>query len=432
MILNAGTLITMNDEREVREEVHVVVEDGEIVTVDDGFESGDEVVDARDEVVIPGLVNCHTHMYALPIRGAPLSAAPESFYEALVDIWWEVDEAFTMDDARLSSLGSAAEMLQSGVTAFCDNYSGPNTLPGALGAVASGVSETPIRGMITFETTARNSEEEARAGIEENQQFIREDETEFDRLTGHYCLHTLFTNTEDVVKQTVEAAKSDERPIQIHLEEGLVDVHKSIEDYGKRPVPALEEMGFFEADVIAAHCVHSTDEEIEILAEHDVNVAHNPYSNINNAVGIANVEKMEDEGMTIGIGDDGWDPDMFETMRSAVGIHKLKKNNPSGFDMAKALEWATIGSASVMGMEDRIGSIEPGKRGDFVALDLGPNPVLPGSAPYYVVSAASRGDITRTIVDGDVVYERGEGVRGVDGSDMAAVGEASAALWERL
>ncbi|WP_435181177.1 amidohydrolase family protein [Halorussus sp. AFM4] len=432
MILNAGTLVTMNDEREVREEVHVVVEDAEITAIEDGFESGDDVVDARDEVIIPGLVNCHTHMYALPIRGAPLTASPESFYEALVDIWWEVDEAFTMEDARLSSLGSSVEMLQSGVTAFCDNYSGPNTLPGALDAVATGVAQTPIRGMITFETTARNSEDEARAGIEENQQFIREDEDEYDRVSGHYCLHTLFTNTEDVVKQTVDAAEADDRPIQIHLEEGLVDVHRSIEEYGKRPVPALEEMGFLDAEVIAAHCVHSTETEIEILADHDVNVAHNPYSNINNAVGIANVEKMEDEGMTIGIGDDGWDPDMFETMRSAVGIHKLKKNNPSGFDMAKALEWATIGSARVMGMDDSIGSIEPGKRGDFVTLDLGPNPVLPGSAPYYVVSAASRGDVTRTIVDGDVVYERGEGVRGVDDSDMEAVGEASASLWDRL
>jgi cytosine/adenosine deaminase-related metal-dependent hydrolase len=432
VILNAGTLVTMNDEREVRTDVHVVVEDGDIIAVEDGFESSDDVVDARDEVVIPGLVNCHTHMYALPIRGAPLTASPESFYEALVDIWWKVDEAFTMEDARLSSLGSSAEMLQSGVTAFCDNYSGPNTLPGALDAVATGVAETPIRGMITFETTARNSDDEARAGIEENQQFIRENESEYDRVTGHYCLHTLFTNTEDVVKQTVDAAEADDRPIQIHLEEGLVDVHKSIADYSKRPVPALEEMGFLDADVIAAHCVHSTETEIEILADYDVSVAHNPYSNINNAVGIANVEKMEDEGMTIGIGDDGWDPDMFETMRSAVGIHKLKKNNPSGFDMAKALEWATIGSARVMGMDDSIGSIEPGKCGDFVTLDLGPNPVLPESAPYYVVSAASRGDVTRTIVDGDVVYKRGEGVHGVDDSDMEAVGEASAALWDRL
>lgn len=431
MLLNAGTLVTMNEEREVREEVHVAVEDGEITEIGDGYVA-DADVDARDEVVIPGLVNCHTHMYALPIRGAPLSVAPESFYEALVDIWWRVDEAFTMEDARLSSLGSCAEMLQGGVTAFCDNYSGPNTLPGAMEAVADGVSQTPIRGMITFETTARNSAEEAMAGIEENREFVRRGEDGYDRVHGHYCLHTLFTNTEDVVEACVDRATDDDRPIQIHLEEGLVDVHKSIENYGERPVPALESMGFFDASVIAAHCVHSTEREIEILGEHDVAIAHNPYSNINNAVGIANVEKMEEEGITIGIGDDGWDPDMFETMRSAVGIHKLKKNNPSGFDMAKALEWATIGSARVMGMADEIGSVEEGKRGDFVTLDLGPNPVLPESAPYYVVSAASRGDVTRTIVDGDVVYERGAGVQGVDESDVDAIGSASEALWERL
>jgi len=432
VILNAGTLVTMNDEREVRSEVHVVVEDGEIVAVEDGYAPGEDAIDARDEVVIPGLVNCHTHMYALPIRGAPLDAAPESFYEALVDIWWNVDEAFTERDARLSALGSCAEMLESGVTTFCDNYSGPNTLPGGLDAVAEGVAETPIRGMITFETTARNSEDEAMAGIEENRQFVREGEGDYDRVSGHYCLHTLFTNTESVVEACVDRATDDDRPIQIHLEEGLVDVHESIAAYGERPVPALADMGFFDAEVIAAHCVHSTETEIEILADHDVRVAHNPYSNINNAVGIADVETMEANGLTIGIGDDGWDPDMFETMRSAVGIHKLKQNNPSGFDMAKALEWATIGSAEVLGMDDAVGSIEVGKRGDFVTLDLGPNPVLDGSAPYYVVSAASRADVTRTIVDGDVAYDPESGVAGVDESDLDAVGTASADLWDRL
>lgn len=421
----------MNDEREVREEVHVTVEDGEIVEIADGFVSDSDAVDARDEVVIPGLVNAHTHMYALPIRGAPLSISPQSFYEALIDLWWEVDEAFTMEDARLSSLGSCKEMLEGGVTTFCDNYSGPNTLPGALDAVADGVSSTPIRGMITFETTARDTEEEAFEGIEENHRFIQED-GEYDRVDGHYCLHTLFTNTEDVVGECVERSIEDDRPIQIHLSEGLVDVHQSLEDYGERPVHALESMGFFDADVVAAHCVHVTDEEIEVLAENDVSIAHNPYSNTNNAVGIANVEKMEEEGITLGIGSDGWDPDMFETMRTAVGIHKLKKNNPSGFDMAKALEWATIGSASVLGMEDQVGSIEEGKKGDFVTLDLGPNPVLPGSAPYYVVSAASQADVTRTVIGGDVVYERGEGVHAVDDSDMQAVGEASAELWDRI
>jgi len=431
VILNAGTLVSMNDEREVREEVHVVVEDGEIAAIDDGFASGADV-EAREEVVIPGLVNCHTHMYALPIRGAPLTAAPESFYEALVDIWWNVDEAFTEADARLSAFGSCVEMLEGGVTAFCDNYSGPNTLPGGLAAVAEGVDRTPIRGMITFEQTARNSTEEAMAGLAENSEFLGDPEDDYDRVEGHYCLHTLFTNTESVVEATVERAREDDRPIQIHLEEGLVDVHRSIEDYGKRPVPALEEMGFFEVDVIAAHCVHSTEREIEMLADHDVAVAHNPYSNINNAVGIADVETMQAEEMTIGLGDDGWDPDMFETMRSAVGIHKLKNQNPSGFEPPTALEWATIGSAAVLGMEDRIGSIEPGKCADMVTLDLGPNPVTPANAPYYVVSAASGGDVTRTIVGGETVYHRGELVQGVTSSDMAAVGTAAAQLWERL
>jgi len=429
VILNAGTLVTMDDERRVLESVHVVCEGGEIVAIEEGF-APDADVEAREEVVIPGLVNAHTHMYALPIRGAPLDVAPESFYEALVDIWWNVDEAFTQRDARLSALGASAEMLRGGVTAFCDNYSGPNTLPGALDAVAAGVSGTPIRGMITFETTARNSEEEAMAGIEENERFVAENDRE--RVGGHYCLHTLFTNTERTVETTAEAAMADELPVQIHLEEGLVDVHKSIENYGERPVPALESMGLLDGEVIAAHCVHSTERELEILAEHDVRVAHNPYSNINNAVGVANVEKMEEEGMTVGLGSDGWDPDLFEVMRSAVGIHKLKQNNPSGFDDAKALEWATIGAAEVIGRGDELGSVEVGKRADFATLELGPTPVLPESAPYYIVSAASRGDVTRTVVGGEVAYERGSGVVGYGADEKANIADACAELWDRL
>ena len=432
MELNAGTLVTMNDSSDVLEEVHVVVEDGEIVEINDGFADGEDVIDASDDVVIPGLVNAHTHMYSLPIRGAPLDVSPQSFYENLTDIWWRVDEAFTEETARTSAVASVKEMLEGGVTTFCDNYSGPNTLPGGLKAVAEGVNQTPIRAMLAFETTARNSIEEAEAGIEENERFIAEEEDDYENIEGHYCLHTLFTNTEETVQDTVEHAVEDDRPIQIHLEEGLVDVHESIKEYGKRPVHALEDMGFFDADVIAAHGVHATEDEIEVLAEHDVGLAHNPYSNTNNAVGIADVETMEEKGLTIGIGDDGWDPDMFETMRTAVGIHKLKKTNPSGFDAAKALEWATTGSAEVLGMESEVGSIEVGKKADFAVLDLGPNPVLPGSAPYYVVNAASENDVTKTIIGGEVVYEKGEGVKGVSEEDLEAVGEASAELWDRL
>ncbi|MFB6352841.1 MAG: amidohydrolase family protein, partial [Halobacteriales archaeon] len=144
------------------------------------------------------------------------------------------------------------------------------------------------------------------------------------------------------------------------------------------------------------------------------------------------VETMEAEGIAIGLGDDGWDPDFFEVMRTAAGIHKLKQTNPSGFDNATALEWATRGSAAVMGMADELGSIEVGKRADFATLDLGPNPVLPESAPYYVVGAASRADVTRTIVGGEVVYTPEDGVAGVTQGDLDEVGRASRQLWDRL
>ncbi len=432
MILNAGTLVTMDDDRTVREEVHIITEDGAIVDIEDGFVTGADVIDASESVVIPGLVDCHTHQYALGLRGAPIEASPRSFYEALTDIWWEVDVAFTERDAELTALGSCIEMLESGVTTFCDNFSGPNTIDGGLSGVAAGVGATPIRGTISFEATARDTVEDGMAGVGENRRFIREEEGQYEHVTGHYCLHTLFTNTPAIIDECVSSALEDDRPIQLHLSEGLVDVHDAIGEYGCRPVEALAELGLFDARVIGAHCVHVTPEELDVLAENDVGIAHNPYSNTNNAVGIADVESMRERDMTIGLGTDGWDPDLFETMRTAAGIHRLKDNDPSGFDPALALEWATIGSAAVLGMDDIIGSIEPGKRADFVTLDLGPTPVRPDSAPGYVVSAGSTAVVERTIREGQVVYDESDGVRGVTPADNNRITAGTRDLWERL
>ncbi|RLI56621.1 MAG: amidohydrolase [Candidatus Thorarchaeota archaeon] len=436
LLIENGLIVTCNEKGSIIESGFVRVKNDHIVEVAAGApeHQGEERVDARGCVVIPGLISAHTHLYGILLRGAQLNIEPPTdFAQVLQRVWWPVDEALTVEDAYSSALSASAEMLRSGSTFFADTYSGPNSISGSLEAIARGVREVGIKGMLAFELTERHNHKEAEQGLKEGISFIKSIKKD-PLLSGMVSVHASFTVGDDIVVESVKTARELEVPITIHTSEGLVDLYHNLETSGERTVERLQRLGLLGPKTVLAHCVHVDDNEIRLIAESGSSVAHNPMSNMLNAVGVAPVPKMLQEGITVGLGNDGWIFDPFENMRCALTVHRLASGNPSAIGPNEILQMATLEGAKCYGLQDQIGSIEMGKKADLVILDGShiATPLTAESVVGHLINSFSGRDVRDVYVNGEKVVESGSLTR-VTQSHVTETSRASAArLWDDL
>lgn len=442
LIVRGGLVVTMDRERRVFPRGAIAVSsNGRIAAVgpEEDITStyrAEEEVDAAGRIVLPGLISSHTHLYGVLLRGAALAVEPPTdFSQILQRVWWPLDELLTLDDAYASALASSLELLKSGVTCFADTYSGPNSIHLSLDYIAKAVKEVGIRGILAFEATERHSKEEGMKGVEENIRFIRKVRERGEGLVrGMFSLHASFTVSDELMREVRNLATEYGVPITIHTSEGLGDVYHNLERYGKRTVERLRDVGLLGPDVVLAHCVHLTREEIDLLKETDAKVAHNPMSNMLNAVGVAPVVEMLKRGVVVGLGDDGYVFDMFENMRAALLLHRVHNRNPRAMDPQTVLEMATINGAKLYGLDRELGSLEAGKRADIVVIrpHVAPTPITPETAVGHIVNAFCGKDVETVIVDGKVVVREGR-VHTVDEERVTEISQRAAErLWEEL
>jgi cytosine/adenosine deaminase-related metal-dependent hydrolase len=385
---------------------------------------------------MPGLICSHTHLYGILLRGATLNIAPQSdFTQILQRVWWPVDESLTFDDAYVSALVASLEFLKTGTTTFADTYSGPNSLEGVLDRIAEAVDQVGIRGLLAFEATERHSKEEGERGVQENVRFAERTNREKRlRTLPLFSLHASFTVTDELIRSVRELASRYSVPITIHASEGLGDPQHNMERYGKRTIERLRDLGLLAPDVVLAHCVHLNDSELDIVAKSGAKVAHNPMSNMLNAVGTARVPDMLRKGIRVGLGNDGYIFDGFENMRATYLIHRAVTRNPNAMDAYTILEMATIRGAELYGLEKQLGSIERGKRADLIVIkpDLLPTPLNPDSVVGHLINTINGHDVSTIIADGKIVM-RDRTVATLDVRDAQKKGQdAAAALWRRL
>jgi len=441
ILIKDGLLVTMNPERLVIENGAVAVDGERIVDVGstkdvEARQHADIVVEARGKIVLPGIVCAHTHLYGALLRGAPLKIKPPGdFIEALHRVWWPCDEALTERDAYASALAAGVDMITTGTTCFADTFSGPNCIHGSLSAIARAVEEIGMRGVLAFETTERNSAEEGRRGLDENQRFIKEVNEKGSKLIrGMYSLHASFTVSDEIIVEARKRATRDKAYMTIHTSEGLVDLYHNLERYGKRTVERLRDLGVLGRDVVLAHCVHLDEGELDIVAEKGCGVAHNPMSNMLNAVGVAPVPDMLRRGIAVGIGNDGYIFDAFENMRSAFLVHKLQRRDPRLMTPLEILEMATINGAKLYGLDEEIGSIEKGKQADIIVIssDSIPTPLNTETAAGHIVNSVRGADVETVLVAGRVIMDR-RVLKTVDREKANSVaGQAAQALWQRM
>ncbi len=405
LVVKNGIIITMNKEREVFEG-SLLIENGKIADIYRGKlgPKADIEIDAKGGIVAPGFICAHTHLYGILLRGASLNIVPPTdFTQNLQRIWWLMDEEMNEHDAYISALMASLELLRSGTTTFADTFSGPNAIKGVLDYINRGVSETGIRGILSFESTQRRTLEEGYKGLNENVRFIK------GSGRGMISVHASFTVKDELLREAAETASELDVPFTIHASEGRWDLYHNLERYGKRTFERLNDLGVLNERAVVAHAVNVNEDELEIIRKTHTNVVHNPLSNMLNAVGVAPVPEMKRMGINLSLGNDGYIFDTFENMRAAFLMHKLNKLDPRVMNFMDVIEMSTINAAKAYGLDKELGSLEAGKAGDVVVIrpQVRPTPLTPATSYAYLINSVNGKDVDTVIVNGEVVLANG-------------------------
>ncbi|MFW6381429.1 MAG: amidohydrolase family protein, partial [Bacillota bacterium] len=298
---------------------------------------------------------------------------------------------------------------QRGVTCTADMLEGANVVEEGIDRVAEAFREAGIRGYLAFESSERVSKEHGEKGLQKNIDFARKWNSKDDLIKGTMAVHTAFSASPEYIKKTREAADELNTPLQIHIAQSPFEVEFIKENMGyPGPVYLLEDAGFLGSDVIAAHCIYLEEEEIDILAEHGVNISFNPKSNQRAANGVCPVPEFKKRGMNVGLGLDGINiMDMHEMMVHAAYMIRTANLDRNLLPPREVLEMATVNGARALGIEDEVGSLEEGKKADIIFVQMeGREHLTPIFDIWEAAAFGARGsDVKMVMVDGEIVVE---------------------------
>jgi putative selenium metabolism protein SsnA len=393
-------------------------------------------LDAGGRLLMPALINCHTHLYSTLARGIALPGRPpKNFPEILRKLWWRLDRALNPDDVYYSALVGLVDSAKNGVGTLVDHHSSPNACAGSLDHVERAFREVGLRGVLCYETSDRDGPAVAAAALEENVRFLERTRQHGDGLiAASFGLHASFTLSDRTLRRAVEAEQGLGAGFHIHVAEDRSDLRHARQRYHKTVVRRLQDLGVLTDRCLAAHCIHVTAGDIEALARIGANVVHNPQSNSNNAVGVAKLIELLRAGVLVGLGSDGYSPRMWEEFKTAFHLQKVRTGDPRvGYAEAYAaalLHNRTI-AKKLWGME--VGRIEAGARADLMLVDYyPPTPIHGGNLFGHFLFGIANAPVDTLIVNGRIVVQDKRCVT-VDERDVAVRATRQAkALWERF
>ena len=405
LVITGGTVITMDASRRVLSPGAVAIDGRTIAAIDTPAAiakryAAADVIDASGAVVLPGLVNTHGHAPMVMYRGLADDLALMDWLQKY--IFPAEGKTVSPEMVRVGTRLAALEMILSGTTLHTDMYYFEEE-------IARATKEAGMRGVlgetvIGFPVNDAKTPAEGLARAERFMAAYRNDSL----IVATVAPHSMYTVDAETLKAARDLARKYGVPLVTHLAETEDEVVQSLERHHLTPTAYFESLGFWDVPAIAAHAVHLTDADIEILQRHRVGLSHNPESNMKLASGAAPVVKCMRAGLAVGLGTDGAasnnDLDMFEAMRQAAFLHKLADKDPTVTSAETVLEMATIGGARALGMADRIGSLEPGKLADLIVVSMRAARQTPMYNPISHLVYVTRGDDVRsTIVNGRIL-----------------------------
>lgn len=398
----------------------------------------DEVWDASGEILSPGFVNAHSHLYGVLAHGIPFRKAPSAFWPFLEEFWWPlVEDSLDQEMINAATDYRCATMLKSGVTSFYDCIEAPNALPGCLFSQAEVVRKWGLRGVLSFEATQRVSNENGKLGLQENASFIKANNPSHlteDRpplITGMMCHHTTFTCSGDFIQEAYQTAQELGVLLHAHVSEGTYEPEQSLKNYGIPTLHYYQQLGVASPGFLASQCVQVTAEEIALMAETGVRMVHMPLSNCEVGGGIAPVPQLIEAGVTVGLGSDGYIDDFFEVIRGAFLIHKANHQDPRV--MPAHLVWylATEGGAQALNLE-KVGRIQTGWQADLQLIKPNlPTPLEAHNLFDQLLLYQNASQVDAVLVAGDVKVQDGEVLDADWDFLQTRTRQAAARLWQK-
>ena len=366
---------------------------------EDGVE---KIIDADGKILLPGLINTHTHLSMTLFRGLADDLSLDSW---LNDHIWPMEANLNGDYCYIGALLGAIEMIKSGTTTFSDMYF-------YMEDVARAVEDAGIRAVLSYGMIDFGDAERRENEINQNMTLFNScNGMANGRIKVFLGPHSPYTASEDLLKKVRELADEYNMGIHIHVSETQKEINDSLDEKGLRPFEYLEKIGFLGPDVVAAHCVWLSDEEIEIIKKHGVKVSHNPCSNMKLASGVSPVSKLIENDICVSIGTDGASSnnnlDLIEELKTASLLQKVSTLDPKVLSSDEAIEMATIKGAETLGLSDEIGSIEVGKKADIILIDTNAANMTPDSSSLSsnVIYSANGSNVDTTICDGKILME---------------------------
>lgn len=372
-------------------------------------------LDLTGHVVLPGLVNTHTHAAMSCLRGIGDDLPLERW---LREVIFPAEKALVSPEmVYWGTLLSCVEMLTNGITTFCDGYFFEESA--AAAAADSGLRAVLGQGILDFPTPDHPDPATARKRAET---FLKSFPGSHERLRPSLFCHAPYTCTPETLRWVKDLCREHRILFQIHLSETASEVRTIEQAYGKRPVFHLEDLGVLDEETLAAHAVWVNSEEMRLLAQRKARVSHNAASNMKLASGIAPLEELLRAGVNVGLGTDSCASnnrlDLLREMDLVAKLGKVARLDPLACPASTVLKLATSGGAAVLGWEGQIGTLEPGKKADVIALDVSRPHLVPMYEPVsHMVYSARGSDVRHVWVDGRLLLEGGV-VRGIDGVEV--------------
>lgn len=436
LLIKNGFVVTLNDANDMLENASVYIEDDKIAEVgrfpDDKYKA-DRVIDAGGNLVMPGLINAHHHLYSTFARGfSPPGEPARNFKEILERLWWKLDVALDADDVYYSALMAVMHAARAGCTTIIDHHASPSCSEGSLDLIEKAFREVGLNGCLCYEVSDRNEKGE---GIAENERFIKKCKaSNDDQITALFGLHALMTLSTPTLDKCSDIAHTLGAGFHVHVAEAEVDVQVTFERYQRRIMDRFLDFGIPSPQTIFVHGIHFEAREMDLLKTTDSILVNNPESNMNNGLSVTPILEMLSRGVLVGIGTDGMSSHMISQARAMYLLQRTYRRDPR-VAFAEAAEILLKNNRAICErvFKEPRGALAPGYLADVIIPEYVPfTPLNPNTFYGHLLFGLSFSRIGTTIARGNVIVENGHLV-GIDEEAIRAKSvERAQKLWSRI